>query len=98
MLWYLVYNLTRITRKNVAMSLSNAQMASLMALQDDEDAAVAEADAFCAGYLSFRDGKPQPTDPVKAEGWLDAQRASRVRVVMPARPEGYYHAPLGTFD
>lgn len=62
---------------------------------EDNDAAI---DAFHDGYDLFRKGKPRPECSLMAQGWDDAQRASRVRVVMPSRPEGYYHMPVGTFD
>lgn len=55
-------------------------------------------DLFHEGYAAFLAGRPMPADPEQASGWRDAQRASLVRVVMPRRPEGYYHMPLGTFD
>ena len=61
----------------------------------DNDAAI---DAFHDGYSLFLRRKPRPECPIMANGWDDAQRASRVRVVMPERPEGYYHLPLGTFE
>lgn len=62
--------------------------------EDPEEA----IDAFHRGYMMFRAGQPMPDCPIMAEGWLDAQRARRDRVVTPARPEGYYHNPIGTFD
>lgn len=65
---------------------------------DAEIEAEEAADLFCEGFLAFSRGEPRPTNTIAAEGWDDAQRTSRVRVVMPARPEGYYHMPLGTFD
>ena len=61
----------------------------------DNDAAI---DAFHDGYRMFLKKQPRPADPIMADGWDDAQRESRVRVVMPKRPEGYYHLPLGTFE
>lgn len=60
----------------------------------DEIATDAKIDRWHAGYFA----KVRPTDPDELDGWLQAQEARRVRVVMPARPEGYYHAPIGTFD
>lgn len=62
----------------------------------DEDARI---DAYHAGYACFQRGQPQPThDADMAEGWDDAKRASWVRVELPARPEGYYHMPIGSFE
>lgn len=55
-------------------------------------------DLYHEGYDANRTGKPCPTEPHSRAGWLDRERNKRVRVVMPARPEGYYHAPIGTFD
>lgn len=66
----------------------------------DYDDAEAERriDLYHEGYFAHRDGKPRPSDEHAAAGWDDRKRDSLVRVVMPARPEGYYHAPVGTFD
>lgn len=64
---------------------------------DEEREAERKTDAYCAGYLAGRRGGPKPDDPDGAEGWTDGKDASQVRVVMPARPEGYYHMPLGSF-
>jgi hypothetical protein len=61
----------------------------------DNDAAI---DRYHDGYGMFLAGGACPMDADMAEGWRDAERASRVRVVMPRRPEGYYHAPIGAFD
>lgn len=65
---------------------------------DEEREAEERIDRFHDGYFAFRRGEPRPTDPCAADGWDDAERASQVRVVMPARPEGYYHCAPGTFD
>lgn len=62
---------------------------------EDDEAAI---DAYHDGYDAFWKGQPKPDGSHQAAGWTDAQRASRVRVVMPRRPEGYYHAPVGSFD
>lgn len=62
---------------------------------DDDDKAI---DAFHDGYRLFRQRKPRPACPIMADGWDDAQRASRVRVQAVERPEGYYHMPLGSFE
>jgi hypothetical protein len=65
----------------------------------DDDTAEHDAglDAFNDGWLAFRASTPCPYAAGSLavawhEGWLRAQRASRVRVTMPARPEGYYHS------
>lgn len=66
----------------------------MYAIDDD-----AEIDAFHAGYDMHRRGQPCPDhDRAMRDGWLDRQAAIQVRVVMPARPEGYYHMPIGSFD
>lgn len=68
---------------------------------DIEDDAETDAriDRYHDGWFARRDGKPRPeTCPDGQAGWDDCLRAEKVRVVMPARPEGYYHAPPGTFD
>lgn len=59
---------------------------------DEEDET--HIDRWHNGYFA----KERPTDPDELEGWTQAQEERKVRVVMPARPEGYYHMPLGTFD
>lgn len=41
---------------------------------------------------------PASSDPDYMEGYRHGQRERKVRVVMPRRPEGYYHASAGTFD
>lgn len=62
---------------------------------NDNDAAI---DAYHDGYDAHRAGKPRPAEQHAAEGWDQRARDVQVRVVMPARPEGYFHAPIGTFD
>jgi hypothetical protein len=37
-------------------------------------------------------------DPDYLEGYDYGLEQRRVRVVEVVRPEGYYHAPIGTFD
>lgn len=32
------------------------------------------------------------------EGYRQGQQDRKVRAVMPERPEGYYHSPIGMFD
>lgn len=55
-------------------------------------------DRWHDGYFAHRDGKPQPSDPDAAAGWQHREDSRQVRVAMCSRPEGYYHAPIGTFD
>jgi hypothetical protein len=66
--------------------------------ESDEDLNDLLIDRFHDGYFAFRNGEARSPCPYMAEGWDDAERSSKVRVVMPRRPEGYYHAPLGAFD
>lgn len=60
----------------------------------------ARCDQYNKGWLAGYAGKPCTDDPDFTVGWNEGQRERRhpVRVSMPARPEGYYHAPIGTFD
>lgn len=59
----------------------------------------AKIDRWNDGALDGCRNRPQAsTDPDYLEGYAHGQNDRRVRVVMPARPEGYYHAPIGTFD
>lgn len=69
-----------------------------MALSQADRDADARIDAFHDGYFAHRDGKPRPSDLHAAEGWDERARDVQVRVVMPRRPEGYYHCAPGTFD
>lgn len=64
----------------------------------EELANEAKIDRWHDGYFANRDGAPRPDDPDEADGWDHREREKGVHVLMPARPEGYYHAPLGTFD
>lgn len=59
----------------------------------DEIALDAKIDRWHDGYFA----KERPTDPDELDGWRQAQEDRKVVVVMPVRPEGYYHMPLGTF-
>lgn len=61
----------------------------------DDDSAI---DRFHAGYDAHKRGEPCPSEKDAADGWNVRAHACRVQVVMPTRPEGYYHAPIGTFD
>jgi hypothetical protein len=60
--------------------------------QDQDDINI---DTYHDGYRLFLARQSRPACPIMAEGWDDANRANRVRVEMPNRPEGYYHMPLG---
>lgn len=68
-----------------------------VAMADDYDADD-NIDAFHRGYDMHRKGEACPRDPVEGAGWRERAREVRVQAVLPARPEGYYHAPLGTFE
>ena len=46
----------------------------------------------------YRNKDKQSTDADYLAGYAEGQRDRKVLVVMPARPEGYYHSPVGTFD
>ncbi len=72
---------------------------SIWEREDDTAEHDAGLDAFNDGWLAFRASAPCPyaaglLADAWHEGWRDAQRASRVRVVMPTRPEGYFHSRL----
>lgn len=60
----------------------------------DEIAADAACDRWHNGYFA----KERPTDPDELAGWLQAKQDRARPVPQIARPEGYYHMPLGTFD
>lgn len=66
-----------------------------MSRETDNDFAIEQ---FHLGYGLFLKGKPEPECPMRLQGWREARRERRVSAVLPARPEGYYHAPAGTFD
>jgi hypothetical protein len=64
---------------------------------DDNDA---EIDAWHDGYFAGRRNAPVSDDPNFAEGWFKGrcEILYPTSVVQVERPEGYYHAPLGTFE
>ena len=63
-----------------------------------DDCSDLRIDAYHSGCKLHQAGMKRPdNDPIKAEGWDDRERDMRVCVVMPSRPEGYYHAPIGTY-
>lgn len=63
--------------------------------------------AWLAGYdgdiwnKGVRDGlhdlPAQMEDASYLDGYRHGQEERKVRVVMPRRPEGYFHAPIGSF-
>lgn len=64
----------------------------------EDDSCDANIDAYHRGWDAHAKNTACPRDPIEGAGWRDRARAVRVQPVMPARPEGYYHAPLGTFE
>jgi len=94
---------------NVRM-LCNADLLALAGSSSDAKAEVARRqvwdenlndqiiDLYHDGMVERWARRPRPACPFMADGWNDANRDAGVRVVAPARPEGYYHAPVGTFD
>ena len=64
-------------------------------LPDDDDRAI---DAWHDGYMMHRRGEPRPDGKHEADGWDHRANGIGVRVAMIERPEGYYHAPVGTFE
>lgn len=66
-------------------------------MYDDYDDA--RIDRWNDGALDALRGKAsQMQDADYLDGYEHGLREARVVVVMPVRPEGYYHAPLGAFD
>ena len=66
---------------------------------DDDAALDAAIDRYHAGWSAGWRGQPCPADDADtAYGYAEGLYQRQVRVVMPRRPEGYYHAPVGTFD
>lgn len=63
----------------------------------DEDLNDRITDAFHNGRLAHQMGRQRPACPYTAEGWDDRAASEGVTYLMPARPEGYYHAAPGTF-
>lgn len=67
--------------------------------QPDELEIEAKIDRWNDGALDALRYRPKASsDPDYLEGYADGEDQRKVQVVMPERPEGYYHAPLGTFD
>lgn len=61
--------------------------------RDKEDDAESERriDLWHQGWFTRYYGRPLPKDPIMREGWKDCEHSLQVHVVMPERPEGYYH-------
>lgn len=59
----------------------------------------AEIDRWHDGALdALRLKAAASNDKHYLDGYAHGEQERRARVVTPARPEGYYHMPLGTFD
>jgi hypothetical protein len=66
---------------------------------DEEGPSDAEIDRWHDGALDALRGKPKAgDDKFYLEGFAHGLEERKVMVVIPARSEGYYHMPLGTFD
>ena len=64
---------------------------------DDFDDAT--ADRWNDGALDGCRGNAAASDDADyLEGYAHGLESRKVRVTIPSRPEGYYHAPIGTFD
>lgn len=61
----------------------------------DEIELDAKIDRWHNGY--FAKVRPAAEFPDELEGWLHRQNEAPPPR-LPSRPEGYYHAPIGTFD
>lgn len=60
---------------------------------------IEEIDRWNSAALAAFRGKQCPaSDPHSVAGYRYGLDARRVTPVMPIRPEGYYHAPIGTFE
>jgi hypothetical protein len=46
---------------------------------------------FDAGYIAHKRGAARPAETDAAAGWDMRDGECRTHVIMPARPEGYYH-------
>ncbi len=64
---------------------------------DDDIEMDRKIDLWHDGYFMRRRGEARPTDPDMSAGWDEANREHPV-VQQVSRPEGYYHAPIGTFE
>lgn len=78
--------------------MTNLSPETLTADYDDTffDAAI---DRWNDAALAALRGQPCPADDEDSRaGYAEGLEQRKVRVVMPRRPEGYYHAPIGTFE
>ena len=65
----------------------------------DDDFDDEAADRWNDAALAALRGQPCPgADADSLEGYAHGLEQTKARVVMPRRPEGYYHLPVGTFD
>lgn len=68
-------------------------------IEDVPEADDAAIDRWHDGALDCYRGRPKASDDKDyLEGYAYAEAGKNVRTEIPERPEGYYHAPLGTFD
>lgn len=68
-------------------------------IEDVPEADDAAIDRWHDGWLDGHRAKPRASeDPDYLKGYEQGADQRNVVVVMPSRPEGYYHMPLGTFD
>lgn len=68
-------------------------------IEDVPEADDAAIDRWHDGALDCYRGRPKASDDKDyLEGYAHAESEKDVRPNIPERPEGYYHAPLGTFD
>lgn len=68
-------------------------------IEDVPEADDAAIDRWHDGALDALNHRPKASDDADyLKGYAHGEEERKVVVVMPARPEGYYHMPLGTFD
>tara|TARA_Y100001938_G_scaffold133770_1_gene193471 strand:- start:180 stop:464 length:285 start_codon:yes stop_codon:yes gene_type:complete len=68
-------------------------------IEDVPEADDAAIDRWHDGWFDGHGAKPKASDDADyLKGYAEGHEARKVVVVMPERPEGYYHMPLGTFD
>ena len=80
------------------MTINGKTLDEIHAEMQDESEVDARIERWHNGYFAHRDGKPRPVDNDAAQGWDHRANDMMTQVVMPVRPEGYYHMPLDTFD
>lgn len=67
--------------------------------QDDDGTNDFNIELYHLGWDDHKRGGSRPSHyPLRAEGWDARDIAVHVRVVEVVRVEGYYHAPIGSFD